>query len=95
MWNTLIEEIIDTHTEKLARKVELKSQSANIKLITEIETFGENRIKTGIEELDRVLGGGIVGGSVRELELLKSSGIVGSSVREELSLLCSVSSLEM
>lgn len=64
MWNTLIEEIIDTHTEKLARKVELKSQSANIKLITEIETFGENRIKTGIEELDRVLGGGIVGGSV-------------------------------
>ncbi len=64
MWNTLIEEIIDTHTEKLARKVELKSQSANIKLITEIKTFGENRIKTGIEELDRVLGGGIVGGSV-------------------------------
>lgn len=64
MWNTLVEEIIDTHTEKLARKVELKSQSANIKLITEIETFGENRIKTGIEELDRVLGGGIVGGSV-------------------------------
>ncbi|MBN8568598.1 MAG: DNA repair protein RadA [Ignavibacteria bacterium] len=64
LWNTLVEEIIDTHTEKLARKVELKSQSANIKLITEIETFGENRIKTGIEELDRVLGGGIVGGSV-------------------------------
>ncbi|MBS1493150.1 MAG: DNA repair protein RadA [Bacteroidetes bacterium] len=64
LWNTLVEEIIDTHTEKLARKVELKSQSANIKLITEIETFGENRIQTGIEELDRVLGGGIVGGSV-------------------------------
>lgn len=64
MWNTLVEEIIDTHTEKLARKVELKSQSANIKLLTEVETFGENRIQTGIQELDRVLGGGIVGGSV-------------------------------
>lgn len=64
MWNTLVEEIIDTHTEKLARKVELKSQSANIKLLTEVETQGENRIQTGIQELDRVLGGGIVGGSV-------------------------------
>lgn len=50
--------------EKLAKKVELKSQSANIQLLTEIENQGENRIKTGIEELDRVLGGGIVGGSV-------------------------------
>ncbi len=34
------------------------------RLLSEIETSGEVRISTGMEELDRVLGGGLVGGSL-------------------------------
>ncbi len=39
-------------------------ESSGIKNIAEIETSEENRIITGITELDRVLGGGIVKGSL-------------------------------
>ncbi|MBS1515867.1 MAG: DNA repair protein RadA [Bacteroidetes bacterium] len=64
LWNTLVEEIVDIKSEKISRKNELKSQSANIKILSEVESSAEDRIRTGILELDRVLGGGIVSGSV-------------------------------
>ncbi len=64
LWNTMVEEVVDTAEIKKSRKTDLKSKSANIKLITEVETVSGNRIATGLEELDRVLGGGIVSGSV-------------------------------
>ncbi len=56
-WNTLVEETV---SQKSKTKVELK---APVKL-TEIEVIEENRTKTGMTELDRVLGGGIVKGSL-------------------------------
>ncbi|MDP9956428.1 DNA repair protein RadA/Sms [Epilithonimonas hungarica] len=58
-WNTLVEEII----EKSTKSVATKSKSHIINII-EVETSEEPRIKTPSEELDRVLGGGIVLGSV-------------------------------
>ena len=58
-WNTLVEEIV----EKSTKSVVAKSKSSIINII-EVETNEEPRIKTPSEELDRVLGGGIVLGSV-------------------------------
>ncbi|MBE6729789.1 MAG: DNA repair protein RadA [Ruminococcaceae bacterium] len=61
-WNTLIETIIDNNFRSTASKGSL----TDVKAVSLSEAFitDENRIVTGINELDRVLGGGIVGGSV-------------------------------
>ncbi|MGL5973286.1 MAG: ATPase domain-containing protein, partial [Oscillospiraceae bacterium] len=64
-WNTLNEEVV----EKVTKNSFQKNYADNI---TQIETFSlydidekeEDRYKTGISELDRVLGGGIVKGSL-------------------------------
>ena len=58
-WNTLVEEIV----EKSTKSVATKSKSSIINII-EVETIEEPRIVTPSEELNRVLGGGIVLGSV-------------------------------
>lgn len=61
-WNSLKEIRVDTATIKTTRNKE----SLDIKKLEQIEV-GENRsnrISTGISELDRVLGGGLVRGSV-------------------------------
>ncbi|MFA5403646.1 MAG: DNA repair protein RadA [Ignavibacteria bacterium] len=63
-WNTFVEEIIETDKRKLSKTSSIKSQSAELNRISDIKNSGETRVKTGIEELDRVLGGGIVNGSV-------------------------------
>lgn len=63
-WNTFVEEIIETDKRKLNKTSSIKSQSAELKRISEIKSSNETRYGTGIEELDRVLGGGIVSGSV-------------------------------
>ncbi len=59
-WNSLVEKI-------LAKKEINKPLEGNISPPTPIKEIfikDENRIKTGIEEFDRILGGGIVPGSV-------------------------------
>lgn len=58
-WNTLVEEIV----EKSTKSATLKSKSSIINII-EVEAIEEPRIITPSEELNRVLGGGIVLGSV-------------------------------
>ena len=58
-WNTLVEEIVEKSTKSIATK----SKSSIINII-EVETIEEPRIVTPSEELNRVLGGGIVLGSV-------------------------------
>lgn len=58
-WNTLVEEIV----EKTTKSVAVKSKSSIINII-EVEAIEEPRIITPSEELNRVLGGGIVLGSV-------------------------------
>jgi len=63
-WNSLVEEIIenDAATPKWSR---LTNQSVqNPILINKVDTAKDPRIKTNDQELDRVLGGGIVPGAV-------------------------------
>lgn len=59
-WNTYVEEPIIKSSGGKTKKVENLEPSK----ISEIETNEEERIKTGMQELDRVLGGGIVNGSL-------------------------------
>lgn len=58
-WNTLVEERLSSTKGKTAEAPKSKPQPIN-----EIQSSEEDRILTRIEELDRVLGGGIVPGSV-------------------------------
>ncbi|MBS1571014.1 MAG: DNA repair protein RadA [Bacteroidetes bacterium] len=60
-WNTLTEEIVE---KKSSQYDILGSGKQKIINITEVETGTELRLKTVSEELNRVLGGGIVLGSV-------------------------------
>jgi len=58
-WNTLRE--IKNSSSPVGRQ---KRESAEPEKLSEIKTGGYERIKSGLPELDRVLGGGIVGGSL-------------------------------
>lgn len=60
-WNTFVEEIY-----KKGSKDDILESSIeyNIEKLKDVKVGEENRILTGIEELDRVLGGGIVKGSL-------------------------------
>ncbi|MCK8816238.1 DNA repair protein RadA [Natroniella sulfidigena] len=60
-WNTLTETIID---QKRKKKEEKLVTDAIPQQIDEIEITTEDRIKTDFTELDRVLGGGVVTGSL-------------------------------
>lgn len=62
-WNTIIEEVIDKGESKKSWKTD-ESKRAGLQNIKEISETGETRIDTLNEELNRVLGGGIVNGSV-------------------------------
>ncbi|MBA5628839.1 DNA repair protein RadA [Moheibacter lacus] len=62
-WNTIVEEIIDKGEEKKAWKSD-DSKKVSIQNIKDVSEVGEIRIDTKNDELNRVLGGGIVNGSV-------------------------------
>lgn len=57
-WNSFVEEF---HTAPVKTS---HTSPANVTLLTEVNVSEEERYKTGIKELDRVLGGGIVKGSL-------------------------------
>ena len=61
-WNTLVEEVVSS--KKGARSVNRQEIKAKVTKLKDIETTKEERIRTKIGELDRVLGGGIVSGSM-------------------------------
>ena len=63
-WNTMNEEIKDTSKSSSTVKSRSFSSYAKPYLITEISTDDEHRYDTGCKELNRVLGGGIVKGSL-------------------------------
>jgi len=63
-WNTLVEEIINTGKRTHSKSSSLFKESADLKSISDITRSNSIRFKTGITELDRVLGGGVVEGSV-------------------------------
>ena len=60
-WNTLVEEIVNKDNKK---KSSISVNTVNIKLIHEITAQEQERFVTSDEELNRVLGGGIVPGSL-------------------------------
>ena len=60
-WNTFVEERVSVKAGKTASYSREKIEPTGILQVT---TADETRIKTGIAELDRVLGGGIVQGSL-------------------------------
>lgn len=62
-WNTLMEEVISDESISEGNRFFLNSEASPVP-ISEIISEEKDRIKTGIEEFDRVLGGGIVLGSV-------------------------------
>src|ERR1041384_1898249 len=61
-WNTFAEEIISSSKGKASTNPSL--ELTNLSKINEIDTSSEERTITGISEFDRVMGGGIVAGSV-------------------------------
>ena len=60
-WNTFVEEPVAP--SKSAGKMQKRNANEPVKL-SSIEMNTEDRVQTGIHELDRVLGGGIVAGSL-------------------------------
>jgi DNA repair protein RadA len=60
-WNSFSEELVETIKRKNGSGTKQKS---SIFKINEISATEEDRVKTGIKEFDRVLGGGIMPGSV-------------------------------
>ncbi len=63
-WSSLVEEIVTNDKKRSSGSGPLKVNEGSYKLISEISSVNESRTQTRISELDRVLGGGIVGGSV-------------------------------
>ena len=59
-WNSFIEEVVETSP----RKANIAKSKFSYNQILDISANEEDRIKTGIMEFDRVLGGGIMPGSV-------------------------------
>lgn len=60
-WNTFVEEIVD---KSAPAKIKKAASEAQVAKLTEIKADQEERTGTGMPELDRVLGGGIVKGSL-------------------------------
>ncbi len=65
-WNTFVEEFVQTDKRKIASKKNGAAllQLSNLAKVSDIDVKEDKRINTKIDELDRVLGGGIVAGSV-------------------------------
>ena len=66
-WNCLVEVSIApmvTHRASPKQSVGYAGQAANITTLNQVSVSRESRLHTGIGEFDRVLGGGLVTGSV-------------------------------
>lgn len=63
-WNTMNEEIITAAPKSLSASSFIRRDTGSVKPVSQIEQSDEIRYKTGTGELDRVLGGGLVKGSV-------------------------------
>ena len=59
-WNTLVESV----AQPAAKRYQGLAQTSQIQLLGEVTAAEEPRLATGIGELDRVLGGGLVKGGV-------------------------------
>jgi len=61
-WNTMVEEVVSK--EAVKSSANSMSTSSQPQKVSEIEASAEQRINTNINELNRILGGGLVAGSV-------------------------------
>src|SRR5680860_1872311 len=73
-WGTLGEELSDSHQEKAVNLKKIKP--ADVLDLKNIKSSSWHRLTTGLEEVDRVLGGGVVPGS---LVLLSGEPGIGKS----------------
>lgn len=62
-WNSMDEIVIDT-SPKSGRFKGYAGEQAKVQTLSEVKVEDETRFPTGMEEMDRVLGGGLVPGSV-------------------------------
>ena len=63
-WNTFVEEMVEKKSSGKIKSVPGGNEELKPAKISEIDMQSKERIKTGFKELDRVLGGGIVSGSL-------------------------------
>ncbi|WP_412988722.1 DNA repair protein RadA [Pediococcus siamensis] len=63
-WNTLVEERVASEKENHKARVSFEGHHAKPQLISQVDMSETPRVKTGLEEFNRVLGGGIVSGSL-------------------------------
>ncbi|NMG27671.1 DNA repair protein RadA [Aromatoleum evansii] len=63
-WNTLVETVIEATAPGSSRFAALAGTTGRLQSLAELEPREEPRTPTGIEEFDRVLGGGLVSGGV-------------------------------
>jgi len=64
MWNTLVETVAEASTSNPNSRFAGLAGSSKLQQLSEIRPRAEPRTPTGIEEFDRVLGGGLVAGGV-------------------------------
>jgi DNA repair protein RadA/Sms len=63
-WNTLVETIVEAIGNRFSNQHQGLAQTAPVMTLADIEAIDVPRFGTGIEEFDRVLGGGLVAGGV-------------------------------
>ncbi len=63
-WNTLVETVIETVSNRYSAQPQGLVQGAPVMKLADIEAADVPRFGTGIDEFDRVLGGGLVAGGV-------------------------------
>jgi len=63
-WNTMVETVIESGVNRFSNQPQGLAQTAPVRSLAEIEAIDVPRFGTGVEEFDRVLGGGLVSGGV-------------------------------
>ncbi|NMM27852.1 MAG: DNA repair protein RadA [Glaciimonas sp.] len=63
-WNTLVETIVEAGVNRFSTQPQALAQTAPVLSLADIDATDVPRFGTGIEEFDRVLGGGLVTGGV-------------------------------
>lgn len=63
-WNTFVEEVVDKKSAGTLAKQKATASEAKVLSLSQIEMTYDKRVSTDMKELDRVLGGGIVQGSM-------------------------------
>ncbi|MGE5353271.1 MAG: DNA repair protein RadA [Acidobacteriota bacterium] len=61
-WNTFSEEVVESEKEKL--KSSVRRSGFTVSKLKEINSVESDRVRTNIQEFDRVLGGGLMPGSI-------------------------------